>query len=59
MITLPDKELFRVDEVAEYFTVTVKTVYRWIDKGALISIKIGGIVRISREAILNCETYKK
>jgi len=59
MITLPDKDLFRVDEVAEYYTVSVKTVYRWIEKGALISIKIGGIIRIPREAILSCETDKK
>jgi excisionase family DNA binding protein len=53
MSTLPEKDLLTVDEVAEYFTITTKTVYRWIEKGALISIKVGGIIRIPRNSLFS------
>jgi excisionase family DNA binding protein len=52
MTDLPDKALLRPDEVAKYFSVSVKTVYRWIDMGRIEGVKIaGGLVRIPREAI--------
>ena len=55
MIGLPDKELFRVEEVAEYFGVTKKTIYLWIDHGHLKAEKISGsIIRISRDSLEKC-----
>lgn len=46
------KELFRIDEVAEYFGVHKKTVYAWIKAGVLNFIKVGGTIRISRASIV-------
>lgn len=52
MPKLPDKELLRPDEVAEYFSLSVKTIYRWIDEGKLDAIKIGEkTLRIPHEAV--------
>ncbi len=53
MTTLPDKDLFRPDEVAAYFSLNVKTIYGWIDTGKLEAVKVGPnhTLRITREAI--------
>lgn len=37
----------RIDEVADEFRVTRRTVFRWIKSGELESVKIGGTRRIS------------
>jgi len=51
--TLPNKELLRPDEVATYFSVSVKTIYRWIDEGKLEAVKVAErITRIERKAAL-------
>lgn len=50
---LPTKDLFRVDEVAEYFSVTPKTIRLWIDHGHLAIEKLHGTVRVTRESIIN------
>ncbi|MFH2074439.1 MAG: helix-turn-helix domain-containing protein [Pseudomonadota bacterium] len=49
MTTLPDKDLLRPDEVAAFWSVSVKTIYRWIDLGILPGVKKGGTVRIPKE----------
>ncbi len=59
MSELPDKALFRVDEVAEYFSVTERTIRLWIEHKHLESEKIQGILRIPREAILKCRFRSK
>jgi excisionase family DNA binding protein len=51
---LPDKSLFRVDEVAAYFKITRRTVYLWIEHGLLGAEKYRGIIRVPRVAILEC-----
>lgn len=53
MNKLPDKELLRPDEVAKYFSMSVKTVYGWIAEGKLIAVKIGDTkaIRIPRENV--------
>ncbi len=52
---LPKKDLFRIDEVAAYFSVEEFTVRRWIAHGHLKRTKIAsGSIRVSRESILNC-----
>jgi excisionase family DNA binding protein len=59
MIDLPNKELFRVDEVAEYFGVARSTIYLWIEHGILIAEKYRGIIRIPRESVENCRMASK
>jgi len=49
MPDLPDKSLLRPDEVAKFWSVSVKTIYRWIDLGILPGVKKGGAVRVPRE----------
>lgn len=53
---LPNKGLLRPDEVAEYFSVTRRTIYNWIDSGRLDAVKVSGtIIRITRESINNLQ----
>ncbi len=53
MTTLPQKDLLRPDEVATYFRVSLRTVYRWIDEGKLKALKVGKkVTRIKRDAVL-------
>ena len=51
---LPNKNFFRVDEVAKYFDVTERTIRLWIEHGHLQAKKIAGTVRIPKESILEC-----
>ena len=48
MHKLPDKELLRPDEVADYFSVSRKTIYAWIDSGKLKAVKVCRLTRIRR-----------
>ena len=52
--SLPNKSLFRIDEVANYFSVSERTIWLWIEHGHLVSEKIIGITRVPRESILHC-----
>ena len=54
MTTLPNKDLFRVEEVAAYFDVSRSTIYLWIDHGILIAEKYRGIIRVPRESVEKC-----
>jgi len=56
---LPNKSLFRIEEVAQYFCVTERTIRLWIEHGHLTGEKIVGSVRISRESILLCRFKKR
>lgn len=49
MTDLPNKNLLRPDEVAAFWSVSVKTIYRWIDLGILEAVKKGGTIRVPRE----------
>jgi len=42
----PLKQYLRVDEVADYFAISVRTVYRLIDEGDLKRTKIRGCLRV-------------
>ncbi|MBW1668958.1 MAG: helix-turn-helix domain-containing protein [Deltaproteobacteria bacterium] len=46
MTNSPFKKYYRVDEVAEYFAISVRTVYRLIDEGELRRTKIRGCLRV-------------
>jgi excisionase family DNA binding protein len=55
MTVLPAKSLLRPDEVAEFWRVSTKTIYRWIDIGILEAVKKGGTLRITREEAEKCK----
>lgn len=52
MLELPKKELLRISEVAEYFSVTERTIRLWIEHGHLEAKKIAGTVRIFRRSVV-------
>jgi excisionase family DNA binding protein len=52
----PLKQYFRVDEVADYFAISVRTVYRLIDEGDLKRTKIRGCLRVP---VWEIERYEK
>ena len=56
-MSLPDKQLFRPDEVADYFRVTVQTIYLWAEHGHLEAVRPGPgkLVRITRESMDRCK----
>ena len=56
MNTLPEKELLRPDEVAQYYSVSRSTVYSWISDGRLLAIKVAGkTLRIPRKSLKRIE----
>ena len=52
----PLKQYLRVDEVADYFAISVRTVYRLIDEGDLKRTKIRGCLRVP---VWEMERYEK
>ena len=56
---LPDKDLFRVDEVAKYFGLKPQTIRRWIRHGKMDAEKAVGSIRITRQSILDCRLRGK
>lgn len=50
MTDLPKKKYLRPDEVAAFWSVSVKTVYRWIDLEIVEAEKKGGTWRVLRES---------
>ena len=50
---LPSKSLLKPHEVAAYFGVSQKTVYRWCDMGLIDCVKVGGVVRIYQISLLS------
>lgn len=54
---IPDKRLFRPDEVAKIFDVSVKTIYNWCDCGKLEFLRVAGrTMRIERDCIIKIIT---
>jgi len=51
----PLKRYFRVDEVAVYFAISARTVYRLLDEGDLQATRIRGCVRVSSEELKRFE----
>lgn len=50
---LPEKALFRPSEAAAYLSISVKTIYLWIETGKLEGFRVGDkLLRIPREEIL-------
>lgn len=49
---VPNKPLFRLDEVADLFQVSRSTIYRWIDEGLLKVTIIVKSKRVTRHDLL-------
>jgi len=58
-ITLPAKDLFRIDEVANYFSVTDQTIRLWIDHGHFEIEKLHGSIRVLRRSIVSFRLKSK
>ena len=50
---LPCKAYYRPDEVADFFSIPIKTLYNWIAQGRVTAIRPAGsaLLRISRETV--------
>ena len=59
MTDIPNKPLWRVDEVAAYFDVARSTVYLWIDHGLLEAEKLRGVIRVTRHSIVEFRLASK
>lgn len=46
-----DQEWFSVNQASALYGVHHRTVRRWIREGTLKAVKVGGTLRISREAL--------
>ena len=53
MTTWLKKDYYRPDEVAIYFSINRRTVYRWIETGKIEAVKVCKMLRVSREALEN------
>jgi len=49
------KRYYRVDEVAHYFSVSDRTIYRLIDTGDIKAIRLRDCIRVSAEEIRELE----
>jgi len=43
--------MFTIQEVADLFHVTRKTIYNWINAGRVRVIRIGGVLRIEQSEV--------
>ncbi len=52
-VTLLKRDLLRPSEVADYFGMSVKTIYGWINEGKIDVVRIGPSesIRITKEAV--------
>jgi len=57
--SLTTRRYFRVDEVAHYFAVSDRTIYRLIDIGDLKAIRLRDCLRIPVEEIQDFEARRK
>jgi len=53
------KQYYRIDEVADYFSISKPTVYRLIADGEIQAIKIRQCVRVSAQEIQRLENHFK
>lgn len=49
------RHYWRVDEVADYFAISTRTVYRLLDDGALQTIRIRSCRRVAQEEVRRFE----
>ena len=50
---LPNRSMLLMDEVADFFQITKRTVYTWYDQDILKGTKIHGTLRIYRQSVVD------
>ena len=50
---LPDRPLLRTGEVAHFFSVSPKEIYKWYNSGLLEGRKRKGAIKISRTSVID------
>lgn len=58
MDELPKKELLRPDEVAKYFSVSVRTVLRWVREKKIKAVRVVGVTRIPKKEVIKAQKCK-
>ena len=53
------KTYFRVDEIAQYFSISRRTIYRMIEDEELPALRIRGSLRIHRNDLAKYERWLK
>jgi len=48
---LPERPYYKPQQIAVFYNVHVRTVYGWISEGKLEAVKVGGSMRIPRQAV--------
>jgi excisionase family DNA binding protein len=59
VFSLTTRRYFRVDEVARYFSVSDRTIYRLIDMGDLKAIRLRDCIRVPAEEIREFEERRR
>ena len=59
VFSLTTRRYFRVDEVARYFSVSDRTIYRLIDMGDLKAIRLRDCIRVPVEEIREFEERRR
>jgi excisionase family DNA binding protein len=59
VLSLTTRRYYRVDEVARYFHVSDRTIYRIIDMGDLKVVRLRDCIRISAEEIREFEERRR
>ena len=59
VFSLVTRRYFRVDEVARYFAVSDRTIYRLIDMGDLKAIRLRDCIRVPVEEIQDFEARRR
>lgn len=47
-----EEKLCTKEEIADFLSVSVKTIDRWVSEGTIPNMKIGGMVRFSKKRVL-------
>jgi Helix-turn-helix domain len=50
---LPNRPLLRIGEVAYFFSVSPKEIYKWYNSGLLQGRKHKGVIKISRTSVVD------
>lgn len=50
---LPDRPSLRIGEVAHFFSVSPKEIYKWYNTGLLQGRKHKGVIKISRTSVID------
>ena len=50
--SIPNRQLLRVEEVADFLVINRATIYRWYEEDKLQGAKLNGVLRIYRQSLV-------